>query len=415
MDFADPANVHHAWLSAVDFLRLNAARIWTWQLDQGLSFVIPDAARGLSSNAARARYLADAERRRLSSAALIHLDAAATAVAVATPFEPCDLTKLAPTSAGLLVWATPPYTTPDGIPIVAASWGEADDGGLWITWWSDQAAAAQLMGNDVDTAVGINGHLGYDREAHVALGSWPTQADNPAHPQYPFYATLLSTWTALAAGDVAHKTEMHAAPSTRKQARRLELPAPAVQCYTTVLSASEVLDSTDVESFAERRDDELEPQFRWIPRLYRATAARMAALEHDLAQRFPGVFALLTEAANERGDWPAWCWLPISKVADILAANYPVGEALTGLVGLSRNAAVLAAIGAWRASGRVVVYPHEGLTPQLEAAADVLPRDLPQRWPVRCVRVAFEARRGHLAFWCISSGMSASSAQSCAS
>jgi hypothetical protein len=35
VDFADPACVHLAWLSALDFLRLNAPRTWTYLLDNG--------------------------------------------------------------------------------------------------------------------------------------------------------------------------------------------------------------------------------------------------------------------------------------------------------------------------------------------------------------------------------------------
>jgi hypothetical protein len=399
VDFTIPANLHLAWLSAIDFLRLNATRVWTHLMDSGVGFTLPTAVATLTSSEARARHLAAAERRRLSAAALYHLNEEATAAALATDLVPCDLAGIVPAPAGMVMWATPPCTTTTGVPIVAASWGEAEDGGLWITWWSDNAAAAIQLGDDVDTLVQVNGYLGYDRETHIVPRSWPSQADDPAQPLHSFYRAVISTWAAMASDSVSVTAELVAPKPLRKQAARVNLAIPPVHCLAASVPAGpgtrhgSETEAQD-EAFARIRDDELDSQYRWIPELYRATAQRLHTLEQQLENRVPGLVDHLLQAAADGGDWPSWCWMPITRILELLAERFPPTGSMTDLLERSRLAAVLAAVGSWRASGRPLVNIHDQLIPRFEAAADTLPRDLPERWMVPCIYVTSETPSG---------------------
>jgi hypothetical protein len=399
VDFTAPANLHLAWLSALDFLRLNATRVWTHLMDSGVGFTLPAAAAALTSNEARARHLAAAERRRLGGAALYHLNEEATAAALATDLVPCDIAGIVPAPAGMVMWATPPCTTGTGVPIVAASWGEAEDGGLWITWWSDNAAAAIQLGDDADALIQVNGYLGYDRETHIVPRSWPAQADDPAHPLHDCYRAVISTWAAMGSGSVSVTADLVAPKPLRKQASRMDLTIPPVHCVGAPApsgvdmhlgSETEAQD----EAFARIRDGELDRQYRWIPELYRATARRLHTLEQQLENRVPGMVELLLQSAADRGDWPSWCWMPISRILELLAERFPPAGSIIDLLEHSRLAAVLAAVGSWRASGRPLVNIHDQLIPRFEAAADTLPRDLPSRWVVPCIYVTSETPGG---------------------
>ncbi|QFZ20476.1 hypothetical protein [Saccharothrix syringae] len=138
----------------------------------------------------------------------------------------------------------------------------------------------------------------------------------------------------------------------------------------------------------------------WLGPLYEATASRLATVEHELAQRFPGVFELLDHAADQGGDWPGWCWLPLRRVAAILGGDYPVSPGAAGLADFTRATAILAAVGAWRAGRRPVLLPHPRLVDRVAAASDALPQDLVRRWPaVRCYYVTLETPNGPIGWF----------------
>ncbi|MCX4851589.1 hypothetical protein [Streptomyces sp. NBC_00893] len=145
------------------------------------------------------------------------------------------------------------------------------------------------------------------------------------------------------------------------------------------------------ESFAERGDGQASETLRWLPAMYRAAAARLEKLERQSEQKFPGIFQRLNaERAAAGGAVPSWCWLPVARVQEVLARHYTNHG--TGAEGSapptqgSVDAARLASIGAWRAAGRHMVHPDDGLMSCLEEescqAGEDLPVGLPGRWPL---------------------------------
>ena len=162
--------------------------------------------------------------------------------------------------------------------------------------------------------------------------------------------------------------------------------------------------------FTARRDSELAPEYRWLPALYRSSAARLDKMMRGAERQFPGIFERLDAVRQRRVDeWPDWCWMPIGIVAQVLIDDYAqqttrtTGEmAATGVaavqqlasLGVPGDAARLAALGAWRYAGRHTVYFHPSTAAKFEEHAGDLPRDLPNRWPLAAVYMAFEATTG---------------------
>ncbi|GAB3870469.1 hypothetical protein GCM10029964_005040 [Kibdelosporangium lantanae] len=179
------------WKSVVTFVQRDAPRLWAAEMvdEKGIPwrnppFFVPAAAEHLPVDA-KARYLADAEHRRLVDAELYHLDAEATAIALATPVASSpDVIGLAPAPSGLLVWETPIPAAARG-PIVAVSWGPVEDGGMLTTWWSER------HGQLIDA--------GWARD-------WPGTRPDRAHlPVLPYVLdqhvtpATMATWTAVRA------------------------------------------------------------------------------------------------------------------------------------------------------------------------------------------------------------------------
>lgn len=161
---------------------------------------------------------------------------------------------------------------------------------------------------------------------------------------------------------------------------------------------------TYAKNFAKRRDGELAEQFRWVARMYRAAGSRLEKLERQAERQFPSVFDRLDQVRDAAGDTiPAWCWLPVARVQQVLADHYPHRTTrVPGAAGMgpavmaAGDAARLQAIGAWRAAGRHLVNIHDNTILELRKAGDQMPADLPQRWPLQGFYVVSEAPSGAL-------------------
>ncbi|MFF4902317.1 hypothetical protein [Streptomyces sp. NPDC001068] len=226
-----PESTHELWVPTLDFTRANAALAWAHMMGQGVRFVMPPQVAALPRLEDRAAALAAAERERLSTADLYYFDAAACEVAAAVELRHQAVEQLLPSPAGFLVWEKPPMYLRSGIPIRAASWGVAYDGGTWASWWSDTQVADRL-GLCSPTALGVNGPLTYHEEVHLPPQAWPVQVSNPADPAYGMFRGLFGAWTAIDTGAVDEE-QMAPLPRVRKQARRhFQLEAPPVRCFT---------------------------------------------------------------------------------------------------------------------------------------------------------------------------------------
>lgn len=224
-----PSKVHDMWLSVLDFLDRNATAAWSHMISSGVGFVMPPQVRALRSPRDQAAALVRAEADRLASAQLYHFDTEACAAATKAEVRMQDLGELAPSPSGLIVWAEPPFA-PNGVPIAAASWGIAYDGGTWMSWWSDTAAAIRRYGQP-EQLLHINGHLTFHEEAHIPPQGWPGNVDKPNDPSYAAYRSLLGAWTAIDTGLVAPTGTLDPIPALRKQAKRMNLDPRPVHTY----------------------------------------------------------------------------------------------------------------------------------------------------------------------------------------
>ncbi|MET9403560.1 hypothetical protein [Kitasatospora sp. NPDC002965] len=223
------AEVHDMWLSTLDFLAGNATPAWAHMIDAGSDFVMPPQVRALRRSTDRAAALARAEADRLAAAELFHFDTDACRAAAKAEVRTQSLLELAPSPSGLIVWEEAPFDT-GGIPIRAASWGIAYDGGTWMSWWIDTAAAIRLRGLP-NQILGINGHLTFHEEAHIPPNGWPGLVDRPEHRFYPAHRSLLGAWAAIDTGAVTQNRTLDPAPAVRKQAKRLRLDARPLRSY----------------------------------------------------------------------------------------------------------------------------------------------------------------------------------------
>lgn len=409
MDTAHPETTAEAWLSAYEFLKYNAQQAWAWQMQQGVTFLLTPAARSLSTAEQRARHLAQAEKSRMRQAKLYHLDEEATCRALAMPVEQQADALVPPSDAGFILWSAPVARTDSGVPVLAAGWGPAEEFGIWVSWWSDTAEAARIHGFDVSTVQSVTGPLSYDCEAWIIPGTAPSQLYDERDPKHDFFRALYGTWSAIAHGEL-NSTIVRLPDFRRKQIRRAGLEERDVRTFHVAVDAqrstASVKESTADDghfdfdtAFTVDRDQDLPQQFRWIPQLYRATVQRVRRIEDQLALRWPGVFERLEAVHAESVDqWPRWCWMPISRVNTVL-------EEISQSTAMDRlaDSAKIAAISAWRASGRPLINIHDDLVNRLlkqsRDEAVPLPRDLPQRWQTLGVYITHESSSGANGLW----------------
>ncbi|MFB6700272.1 hypothetical protein [Streptomyces rubiginosohelvolus] len=235
-----PELTHELWLPTLDFTRTNAVPMWAQMMRQGINFVMPPAVAALPRVEDRARALAEAERERLATGDLYYLDAAACEVASTVELRDKAIDHLLPSAAGFLVWEEPPMHLSNGIPIRAATWGVAHDGGTWASWWSDVQVSAR-MGIAAPEVLETVGPLMFHEEVHLPPNSWPVQADRPSESTHGMFRGLLGAWTAISNGAL-QETPLPPAPYVRKQARRqLQVEAPPVRSFTPSASGGSVV------------------------------------------------------------------------------------------------------------------------------------------------------------------------------
>lgn len=218
-------------MPTLDFTRSNAAVQWAYLMNQGVHFLMPPTVAALPRVEDRAAALAAAERERLETGDLYYLDSAACAVAGAVELQRQAVEELVPSPSGFLVWEEPPMLLHSGMPIRAASWGVAHDGGTWVSWWSDVQAAVR-MGLAARAALQVAGPLQFHQEVHLPPQSWPTQASDPRDPEHGMFRGLFGAWAAIDTGAV-EEDAVPALPRVRKTARRqLQVEAPPVRSFT---------------------------------------------------------------------------------------------------------------------------------------------------------------------------------------
>lgn len=408
VDLTQPETAVKAWMSAHDYLRLHAAHAWALQMRSGIRFLLTPAARAHPNAEQQARHLAQAEQDRLGQAQLYHLDDQATQRALITPPAQQDARELAPSTAGFVVWSRPVARTDSGVPVVAASWGPAEEYGTWVSWWSDTAETARIHNLDVDLQLNVNGLLMYEREAWLLPGPPPSQLEQPENPEYGVYQALYGTWSAIAHGAL-QADEKQPQAMLCNQIRQAGLEERRVHVYRALPDQTPSVPPTKQRptrddaydaAFTADRDRDLAEPFHWIPALYRSATGRVQRIEAQLARRWPEVFERLeTMHAHSSGHWPQWCWMPIGRVATVLGEIAPQST----MAAQAAEASKVAAIAAWRASGRPIINMHDDLVRRFSrlshSEAVPLPRDLPQRWHVPCVYVTEQSPDGTSGFW----------------
>ncbi|MFF7216830.1 hypothetical protein ACFZAU_41020 [Streptomyces sp. NPDC008238] len=219
-DQTDIRNVHALWLQTMDFLRGNATPHWAEAMLQGAVFLMPPTVATLPRPHDRSAALARAESERLHTAQLFYVSAPAAQVVADTPMS-CimQVAGLLPSASGLMVWEEPPARVEEGIPVRAASWGPAYDGGSWWSWWTDTACAVRA-GYTSPVTLQTHGGLTFHNETHIAPGTWPEHADNPRLPLYAQAHSLVYTWAALALGILKEAETLPPAPVEGRQMKR---------------------------------------------------------------------------------------------------------------------------------------------------------------------------------------------------
>ena len=170
----DPLHVIQIREHLLTWLRHNAVPEWAQIMDQGIRFIAPPEGEGLNGEEL-ATFLARAERDRLKSSQLYHVDAAATRQAVAQVatmgVEDVLTPQTLPSPAGLMVWTEDISRTESGIPIIAVSWGVLPDAKVWVSWWSDAVYAARRMfesgqftADQAEWWLSLRGVLAFERE-----------------------------------------------------------------------------------------------------------------------------------------------------------------------------------------------------------------------------------------------------------
>jgi hypothetical protein len=138
----------------------------------------------------------------------------------------------------------------------------------------------------------------------------------------------------------------------------------------------------------------------WLSQLYLSIFDRTSEIELTADLQFHKIFQRLEEVRHARGQvWPQWCWMPTREIASVLVDEYAYGVDPGQEVGLleaglspehdvAKDAARLAAVAAWRQSGRHVAVLGEPNVPVGgDQDCDRLPYGLPSRWPAACLYV----------------------------
>ncbi|WP_414167192.1 hypothetical protein ACMATS_06160 [Streptoverticillium reticulum] len=398
------------------------------QIDRGLSFTMPSQWRRLPADE-QARRLAAAETRRIAEARLYAFDdAAVDAVrAVADDMQiQMPVTKdVLPAPSGMLVFSSPVSVPADDGIITAATWGPAMDGfgeGVHLSWWSDTrayaekaVAAGEATADDAERVVRTSGPLLLHVDMHLPF---VPAVDGRLYPiselegqdlvSAPAIRAIVAAWYALKHGLVT-TVEMRAEASvgralaaekakhrgvvlttaddagavTKAVAERASaLAAEHVPTVGGLTSPNRIRPTETDEAFLVSRDDELPPSARWLPEVYRAAAHPLKALEEEASQRYPGVFEVLEELrAREFGQWPSWCWMPMSRVATALVTQYGSRDHDD----IVQDAIVIAGLGAWRAKGRTAVTID--WIPEPQERTELAPADFPDRLPFHGVEL----------------------------
>jgi hypothetical protein len=105
----------------------------------------------------------------------------------------------------------------------------------------------------------------------------------------------------------------------------------------------------------------------------------MQQLELECEELYPGVFGALEEIrVRKAGQWPQWCWMPITQVAAALIEVYRAEKSDQLVI----DAEAIAGLGAWRSSGRhALALDWVPSTKQNPLA----PSQHARRWPVPAV------------------------------
>ena len=212
-----PDLVHGARRLAHRYLRQNAPTAWAAMIADGTVFYTPQEVAHLGI-AELARWLATKEARRLAKARLFHCDLEVTRAAIHAGGvfhdKPYALgPDLLPAQFGMLVWAEDVSASVGESEVIACHW-QAQDDGVWTTWWSDTVSFVRTniaagVYTDADATIVLEQHgvLMYDRERLLPYGVGVLDAPAP-EPELDdrlraLTFTTLATWALLSGGLVS--------------------------------------------------------------------------------------------------------------------------------------------------------------------------------------------------------------------
>jgi hypothetical protein len=366
-------------------------------LRRGDDLVRPAKWRSLPIQEQAARFAA-AEARRIADARLFALDGQIAEAARTVAAEPVPLrlpSTLLPAPTGMIVFSEPVAVSSDGGIITAATWGPLPEGtadGVQLTIWTDHRLHAEqdngpggILTPRQQTIVErapLLFHFDFTLPFHPAIDGrlmpgvpmaedWATNA--------PALRAIVAAWYALSHSLVDTKELRPSATTSRalataKARHRGVQYATVDDARTTADAIAEAARTTNEELganlsytlgefaglaqnqlqgidpvFASDRDAELPQEARWLPTLYRAAALPMQQLELECEELYPGVFGALEEIrVRKAGQWPYWCWMPITQVAAALIEVYRAEKSDQLVI----DAEAIAGLGAWRSSGR---------------------------------------------------------------
>ncbi|MFI7104119.1 hypothetical protein ACIBK8_32840 [Streptomyces sp. NPDC050161] len=365
--------------------------------------------------------LIKAEDRRVARGTTFALDgpvaAAVRTVARDTELRLPVTADVLPAPSGMLV-SKAPLCSMSGGPMVAVTWGPPMEGfgpGVHLTWWAPMPA-----GSPAPLAMDHDLHLPYLPLLDARL--WEREADLPSDQrnfQVPLRAVVAS-WYALS-GAGTDLAEHRPAPALGRALAGHKAQRPGVLVATAASPAvvrdaiadraaaatsrvSAPLDAFDDTSppalsygvFAPERDAQLDPGHRPIAHAYREAAGYWNRMETEVLQAYPGVFDQLEQLrVREHGTWPSWCWMPSGRVAAYLKHLHGIPTKAAAWDGPR-----IAALGAWRSSGRTTVMPTSDVLPH--APVDAPPAELPQQMPVMGLGLVIPdgSRAPHLVLAC---------------
>jgi hypothetical protein len=397
----------------LEFLRGDGLRFWADMAKYRQPWVMPAPWRALSA-AEQARRLVQAEDHRVTHGTTFALDTH-LCEAVRTLAERRDVpipftAHTPPAASGILVPAAP-LTLLNGTPLVAATWGPPMEGftpGVHLTWWgADPNAPVNPDGHTVEVA------LFPDYDLHLPfLPIWDNRLTQPELPEGLEYSAVplravVAAWHALAPS-ITDVTEQRPDALLTRRLTTLKAKRRSVLTATSTDSSAELTHKVlgyaaqgsaearekypetfgalpggnpellpDYGVFDPGQDMSLDREGRDIARLYRTAVDTLHRLELEADQHYRGIFAGLEELrTREFGQWPTWCWMPTPVLASWLIEVYQATPEQA-----MRDASRIAALGAWRGSGRhIVSYQPE---PPAPLAEDPVPAQLAEQLPVR--------------------------------